>query len=166
MIAVQEVEKLPLLQAIAAETDRYAAETDRYAAGQGRENRPLGREMRIAELLSFVHRNGIDGLVWLTADVHCTAAHFYDPARAAIGEFTPFWEFVSGPLNAGTFGPNELDATFGPQMRFQQAPPMPDASPASGYQFFGEVAIEASGAMTVRLRDLAGRVLYSVDLGA
>jgi alkaline phosphatase D len=136
------------------------------AVAQGDPGRPLGREMQIAELLSFVHRNGIDGLVWLTADVHYTAAHHYDPQRAEFSDFTPFWEFVSGPLNAGGFGPNELDATFGPQVRFQQAPPMPDASPASGYQFFGEVAIDgASGAMTVRLRDLAGRVLYSVDLG-
>jgi hypothetical protein len=24
------------------------------------------------------------------------AAHHYDPARAAVGDFTPFWEFVSG----------------------------------------------------------------------
>ena len=54
-------------------------------------------------------------LVWLTADVHYTAAHRYDPNRAQFQDFAPFWEFVSGPLNAGTFGPNELDATFGPR---------------------------------------------------
>ena len=46
------------------------------------------------------------GIVFLTADVHYTAAHHYDPARAAVADFTPFWEFVSGPLNAGAFGPN------------------------------------------------------------
>ncbi len=135
------------------------------AVAQGDRGRPLGREMQIAELLSFVHRLGITGLVWLTADVHYTAAHYYDPQRAAFPEFTPFWEFVTGPLNAGAFGPNELEGTFGPQVRFQQAPPTPNASPASGYQFFGEVTIHgASQQMTVRLRDLSGRVLHTVDL--
>lgn len=135
------------------------------AVAQGDPGRPLGREMQIAELLSFVHRRGITGLVWLTADVHYTAAHYYDPQQAAFSEFTPFWEFVSGPLNAGGFGPNDLDATFGPQVRYQQAPPMPNASPASGFQLFGEVAIDGdSQTMTVRLRDLSGQVLYAVDL--
>jgi len=31
-------------------------------------------------------------------------AHFYDPAKAQFTDFDAFWEFVSGPLNAGTFG--------------------------------------------------------------
>lgn len=135
------------------------------AVAQDDPGRPLGREMQIAELLSFVHRRAITGLVVLTADVHYTAAHYYDPQRAAFQDFTPFWEFVTGPLNAGAFGPNDLDATFGPEVRFQQAPPFQDASPASGFQFFGEVAIDgASRAMTVRLRDLSGRVLHTADL--
>ena len=135
------------------------------AVAQGDPGRPLGREMQIAELLSFAHRRGITGLVWLTADVHYTAAHYYDPQRATFSEFTPFWEFVSGPLNAGGFGPSELDATFGPQVRFQQAPPMANASPASGFQFFGEVAIDgASQVMAVRLRDLSGQILHTVEL--
>lgn len=135
------------------------------AVAQGDPGRPLGREMQLAELLSFVHRRRITGLVWLTADVHYTAAHYYDPQRAAFSDFTPFWEFVSGPLNAGAFGPNELDATFGPQVRYQQASPTPNASPASGLQFFGEVAIDGvSQTMTVRLRDLTGAVLHAVDL--
>lgn len=135
------------------------------AVAQGDPGWPLGREMQLAELLSFVHRRRITGLVWLTADVHYTAAHYYDPQRAAFSDFTPFWEFVSGPLNAGAFGPNELDATFGPQVRYQQASPTPNASPASGLQFFGEVAIDGvSQTMTVRLRDLTGAVLHAVDL--
>jgi phosphodiesterase/alkaline phosphatase D-like protein len=31
--------------------------------------------------------------------------------------FDPFWEFVAGPIHAGTFGPNPLDPTFGPEVR-------------------------------------------------
>ncbi|HEV7805269.1 MAG TPA: alkaline phosphatase D family protein [Solirubrobacteraceae bacterium] len=134
---------------------------------QGDGGLPRGRELEFADVLSFAHRNAISGIVMLTADVHYTAAHHYHPARAAVGDFDPFWEFVSGPLNAGAFGPNTLDSTFGPEAVFVAAPPAPNTSPADGFQFFGHVAIDsASRAMTVSLRDLDGRVLYSVTLDA
>jgi len=107
----------------------------------------------------------VTGIVFLTADVHYTAAHHYDPARAAIGEFTPFWEFVSGPANAGGFGPNRLDATFGPQAVFVHAPPRANISPLEGFQHFGEVDIDGhSRALTVRLRDQDNVVLWSTTL--
>jgi alkaline phosphatase D len=135
------------------------------AVAQGDGGAPLGRELEIAEVLSFVKRRRIRDVVWVTADVHYTAAHYYDPAKATFRDFDAFWEFVSGPLNAGAFGPNTLDATFGPQVRFQKAPPTANTSPADGYQFFGEVAIDGhSEVLTVRLRDLDGAVLYAVDL--
>jgi alkaline phosphatase D len=105
--------------------------------------------------------------VWLTADVHYTAAFYYDPAKAVFQHFDPFWEFVSGPLNAGAFGPNTLDTTFGPQLRFQQVPPRANTSPLEGSQFFGEVAIDGgSQQLTVRLRDYAGKILHTVPLAA
>lgn len=132
---------------------------------QGDGGPPLGRELEFADVLRSAHRDGVENVVFVTADVHYAAAHRYDPARAAIGDFTPFWEFVSGPLNAGAFGPNPLDATFGPEAVFVKAPPAQNTSPADGYQFFGHVAIDgASEAMTVSLRDLDGSVVYSVEL--
>ena len=75
-----------------------------------------GRELEIADLLSFIKHAGVRNTVWLTADVHYTAAHYYDPDKAVFQDFEPFWEFVSGPIHAGTFGPNQLDNTFGPQL--------------------------------------------------
>jgi alkaline phosphatase D len=132
---------------------------------QGDNGPPLGRELEFAEVLRFAHQRQIGGIVFLTADVHCTSAHHYDPARAAIGDFTPFWEFVSGPLNAGAFGPNALDTTFGPQTVFSAAPPVANTSPADGFQFFGYVTIDGrTQVMTVSLRDLDGKELFSVDL--
>jgi alkaline phosphatase D len=135
------------------------------AAAQGDGGLPLGREREIAEVLAHIKHRRVTGTVWLTADVHYTAAHFYDPAKATFQDFDPFWEFVSGPLNAGAFGPNALDGTFGPQVRFQRTPPAANTSPADGFQFFGEVAIDGHGkALTVRLRDLDGAVLFTVEL--
>ena len=92
---------------------------------------PLGRELEFAELFRFIRDQNIKNVVWLTADVHYTAAHRYDPNRAQFQEFAPFWEFVSGPLNAGTFGPNDLDATFGPEAVFVKAPERRPGQPAA-----------------------------------
>jgi alkaline phosphatase D len=128
---------------------------------------PKGREMEIAGLLSFIRSAKVRNTVWLTADVHYTAAHYYDPNKAAFQDFDPFWEFVSGPIHAGTFGPNELDKTFGPDVRYAKTPDtgQDNLSPAAGLQFFGHVKIAgSSGVMTVTLRDAADTALWSVEL--
>ncbi|MEO6724994.1 MAG: alkaline phosphatase D family protein [Blastocatellia bacterium] len=127
----------------------------------------LGRELELAELLRFIKRNRIRNVIWVTADVHYCAAHYYDPAKAQFTDFTPFWEFVAGPLNAGTFGPGQMDDTFGPQVKFTGIPPgmKPNRSPKDGFQFFGAVKIDGkTEVMTVGLHDLAGKKLFSADL--
>jgi alkaline phosphatase D len=118
-------------------------------------------------LLSYMKQHKIRNTVWLTADVHYTAAHYYDPGKAQFTDFLPFWEFISGPLNAGTFGPGVLDDTFGPQVVFQKAPPKGQSNlpPSAGYQFFGDVQISAkTRELTITLRDLSGIELYSKAL--
>jgi len=137
------------------------------AIANGEPGAAKGRELEIAELLRFLKRSRVRNVVWLTADVHYCAAHYYDPARAAFRDFDPFWEFVAGPLNAGTFGPNALDGTFGPQVVFSKAPAAGQAnlSPYSGLQFFGEVNIDSySAMMTVDLRDINGVSVFSRKL--
>jgi alkaline phosphatase D len=128
---------------------------------------PLGRELEIADLLRFIKTHKIANVVWLTADVHYAAAHYYDPNEAQFQEFTPFWEFVAGPLNAGTFGPNRLDHTFGPQVVFNSIPNdlKPNRPPSDGLQFFGSVRVDGkTEVMTVSLYNLAGSKLYHVEL--
>ncbi|MCA1560053.1 MAG: alkaline phosphatase D family protein [Acidobacteria bacterium] len=130
---------------------------------------PLGRELELADLLRFIRDRRIRNVVWITGDVHYCAAHHYDPARARFTAFDPFWEFVAGPLNAGTFGPNELDATFGPEVKFNGVPPRMKGNrpPSDGLQFFGTMKIDGrTRAMTVKLHDLSGRDIYSVELPA
>lgn len=136
------------------------------AVAQG-DGPPRGRELEIADLLRFMKAAGIVNTVWLTADVHYTAAHYYNPDKARFQDFEPFWEFVSGPLHAGTFGPNELDNTFGPEVKFVKAPPPGQVNlpPSAGMQFFGHVRIEgATGQMTVTLRDRTDTALWSIKL--
>ncbi|MGZ8215634.1 MAG: alkaline phosphatase D family protein [Methylosarcina sp.] len=124
-----------------------------------------GREFELAELLGFLKQEGIGNTIWLTADVHYAAAHFYDPAKARFTDFEPFWEFVAGPLNAGSFGPHELDDTFGPQVIFQKASSVPNLSPLFGMQSFGQVDIDGNSRMlTVTLKDLEGGILFIQDI--
>jgi len=137
------------------------------AAGLAAALSPLARPaLALADRPLITH--GVQtGDIGLDRAVHYTAAHYYDPDKAQFQDFAPFWEFVSGPLNAGTFGPNKLDATFRPQLMYVKAPPEGQVNlpPSAGLQFFGEVFIEgASGQMTVTLKDLTGADLWSTTL--
>jgi len=129
---------------------------------------PLGREFEIADVLSFIKHAGVLNTVWLTADMHYTAAHHYDPNRAVFQDFEPFWEFMSGPIHAGTWGPGELDNTFGPTAIFQagcSAAQGENLAPCFGLQFFGHVAIDgATEVMTVTLKDVGDRALWSTRI--
>jgi alkaline phosphatase D len=147
--------------------DNFSAKKGSEAIAQGH-GPALGRELEIADLLRFLRHAGVRNVVWLTADVHYTAAHHYDPDKARFQDFAPFWEFVSGPLHAGSFGPNELDDTFGPQLVYVKAPAKEQGQnlpPTMGLQFFGHVRIDgATGQMTVTLKDTADADLYRITL--
>ncbi|MCE7011541.1 alkaline phosphatase D family protein [Kibdelosporangium philippinense] len=138
---------------------------DIEGVANGLPGKPGGREHELAWVLRTLSQRRVRNVVWLTADVHYTAAHHYSPERAAVGDFDPFWEFVSGPLHAGAFGPNTLDPTFGPVAEFVHAPPAANTSPLLGYQHFGEVSVDGrSGELTVWLRDGRGTSLWTKTL--
>jgi alkaline phosphatase D len=132
---------------------------------QGENGQPLGREITFSRILS--ETKNVANIVYLTADVHYTAAISYDPGRAGFTDFAPFWEFVSGPLNAGAFPESPLDGTFGARYEFVHAPAEANVSPAEGFQHFGEVNINPEDrTFTVNLRDAKGASLYSKVLTA
>ncbi|MEJ7616450.1 MAG: alkaline phosphatase D family protein [Pyrinomonadaceae bacterium] len=108
---------------------------DRFENAANGDGPAFGREHELAELLRFIKTNRVKNVVWITADVHYAAAHHYDPARAEFTNFNEFWEFVAGPLHAGTFGPGEMDNTFGPQVKFTGIPPgmRPNRPPSDGF---------------------------------
>lgn len=126
---------------------------------------PLGKELEIAGVLSAFKRNRVKNVVWLTADVHYCAAHHYSPERAAFQDFDPFWEFVAGPINAGTFGPSQMDGTFGPEVAFFKAGAYANQSPRTGEsQYFGHVDLGEDDVFSVSLRNANGTVLWSKNL--
>ena len=142
-----------------------ASGRDRFEGPANASGPARGRELEIARLLSAIKRERIRNVVWITADVHYCAAHYYDPSKAQYSDFNPFWEFVAGPLNAGSFGPNALDNTFGPQLVFQKAPPAQNTSPLAGFQFFGEMRVDPRGrALNVAFVDINGATVFARSL--
>jgi alkaline phosphatase D len=150
---------------IAADLPIGIVSGDAVALGDGP---PEGRELEIADLSRFIGQAGLNNIVWITADMHYTAAHYYDPNRAVFQDFEPFWEFVSGPLHAGTWKPGKLDNTFGPQAVYQNGcseQQGDNLAPCFGLQFFGHVFVDGeTQAMTVTLRDVADRNLWSTRI--
>ena len=126
---------------IAADLPVGLISEDAVALGDGP---PERREHEIANLLSFMKRAGIRNTVWLTADMHYTAAHHYDPNRAAFQDFEPFWS--SSPAAAcRDLGPGRTRQhiwTEGgvPERLQRRAGRKP--RPCFGLQFFGRVDID------------------------
>ena len=83
----------------------------------------------------------------------------------AFGDFDPFWEFVAGPINAGTFGPNALDTTFGPSAEFVEAALTPNQPPIDGRQYYGVVDADPMRS-TSSSRTSPGTTLFSTRLDA
>jgi alkaline phosphatase D len=138
---------------------------DRFEGfANGVDGPPLGRERELADLFVRLHERGVKNFVFVTADVHYAAAHHYDPQRAGF-PFHPFWEFVAGPIHAGTFGPELLDPSLGGEVRFQWAPPpgMGNLAPWDGLQTYGTVDV-ASDALRVGLWGIDGKRRFDVEL--
>ena len=123
----------------------------------------------VADLLRDSSATRVRNVVWITADVHYCAAHHDDPSRAKFTEFDPFWEFVAGPLHAGTFGPNALDKTFGPEVGSRQSrrgegqPPADGGAPVLRHDAGRRQDARASPCSCATSPD---KTLYSVELPA
>ena len=105
--------------------------------------------------------------MWLTADVHYAAAHYYNPDKAQFQDFEPFWEFVSGPAACRHVRAERARQHLWPRSEVHQGagPDKQNLPPSAGMQFFGHVKIEgATGQMTVTLRDRADVALWSTTL--
>ncbi len=134
---------------------------DGWANGEGP---PRGRELELAELLSFMKKEHVRNLVVLTGDVHHAAVHEFHPDRAAFKHFDPFFEFVAGPLHAGSFAPGPIDPTFGAEVRYTSPKPT-FGGPSEGLQYFGLVRVDGkSERLRLSLHDIDGREVFGQEL--
>ena len=126
-----------------------------------------GRELELESLLRHLYRDRVEGVVWLSADVHYAAAHHFHPERAQVGQFTPFWEFVAGPINAATLGAKRLDPTFGPQLEFKSVKDSlkRGLSPLDQQQFYGMGEVDPiTKQLNISLHKLTGEIIYRRSL--
>ena len=97
--------------------------------------------------------------------MHYTAAHHYHPDRAVYQGLRPVLGVRLRAPQRGGFGPNALDATFGPEAVFLAPPPRVNLSPLEGGQYFGQVDIDpSSGQLTVTLKNVDGSALFTQTL--
>ena len=140
--------------------------TRREGFADGLAGPPGGREIELAAVLAGMKARGVRNTAWVTADVHYATAHHFDPARGTGVDFRPFWEFVAGPIHAGTFGPERLDPTLGAEARYvwAPAPGTGNLPPWDDLQTFGTIDVTPD-ALTVGLWGIADRVpRYQVEL--
>jgi alkaline phosphatase D len=123
------------------------------------------REQQLAGLFSFMKAKGLRNVIWLSADVHHASSMHYHPDRAVFKDFDPFWEFVSGPIHAGSFGPSRLDKSFGPERLFNSRDGVPySRSPNDQNQFFGLVDIAPDGHLTLSHMNRGGELRWKHTL--
>jgi alkaline phosphatase D len=130
---------------------------------------PLGREKELVTILEFIKARKIHNVAWVSAEVHYASAFHYHPSRARGVDFTPFWQFTAGPLHAGTFGPDEVDETFGPEVNYRSVAPgaLEYQPPTAATQSFGLLQVDGKTAgLRVSLHDGSGLQMWAVDLEA
>ena len=127
-----------------------------------------GYEREAAHLFETLRAHGVRNSVWITTDVHFATGFVYRPF-----DDDPSWtayEFTSGPLSAGVFPRADLDPTFHPERLFTYGPPSADAiasfDEAIGWFNFGEIAVDAGGALTVSIVNGRGETVFHTALPA
>ena len=139
----------------------------RDAVAQG-DGPPLGRECEIADLLAFIKHAGVRNTVWITADMHYTAAHYYDPEPAAVPGLRAVLGVRVGPAPCRHLGAGAARQHVRPAVMYQKGCSKAQGenlAPCFGLQFFGHVAIDGdTEVMTVTLKDVDDRTLWSTRI--
>jgi alkaline phosphatase D len=109
----------------------------------------LGYERELHALLATARDAGRRRLVFLTTDVHFTAAFRHRPFADDPG--FEVLELVTGPLSAGLFPIDEVDPSLGSERLLFHVPDGAVRTLAEARPFFtwGEVALDAAGALTL-----------------
>lgn len=133
-------------------SDAWRAGRDGWANGTGDSSTPPGErdrspttgfEHELSLILGDLREHRIQGVVFVTTDVHHSRILRYDNGPA------PVHEVISGPLRAWSGPPTPLDPTFAPREIFAQ-----------GQVFsFARLAVDEVGALTIEIRGEDGQVL-------
>ncbi|MGH0032968.1 MAG: alkaline phosphatase D family protein [Myxococcota bacterium] len=127
-----------------------------------------GFEAELRTLLDALGPSRLGSLVWITTDVHFAQVLRYRPL--ADRPEVRMHEAIVGPLQAGLFPRRELDPSLRPEVLFFHGPE--SASAVGGFDEalrwfnFGELEVDAGGALTLRVLGVRGEVLFEHALPA
>ncbi|MBN2700273.1 MAG: alkaline phosphatase D family protein [Methylothermaceae bacterium] len=125
-----------------------------------------GYERELLGLIRFIRDNDIRNVVFITTDVHFAEVFRYQPFSESPG--FQFYEFVSGPLNAGLFPNREFDRSLGAERLFffgpESSADVSNYEDALGWMNFGMIAVDADGLLHAGIRNLDGETVYRIDL--
>lgn len=105
-----------------------------------------GFQRELQDIIHHIVARRIRNVIWLAGDVHFAQINSYDPDKDGL---TDFYEFICGPLSAGTRKP---------------VPPQPDLNPTTfysggGFLNFGLVKVDHSS-VVVKIIDDTGSVRF------
>ena len=122
-----------------------------------------GFESEMWKLLRFMQTNSVNNVLFITTDIHFGTGFRYRPFPEH-ADFE-FYEFVSGPLNAGAYLRKEYDTTFGPERLYLYGSDSIKTFDAAIRWFnYGELEVDKDQSMHMRLINGLGEVVFSTVL--
>ncbi|MCL4685313.1 alkaline phosphatase D family protein [Myxococcota bacterium] len=125
-----------------------------------------GFERELLGILESFRDHGVRNLVWITTGVHFAAAFRYRPFVA--DRRFRFFEIATGPLHAGLYRNELVDATFSPQRLFLFAPPkahsVSSLDEAKRWFNFGILDVSEDGKLAARVVNGEGEEVFRLTL--
>jgi len=125
-----------------------------------------GFEHEALSLLRAMQQARLRHLLWITTDVHFATGFRYRPF--ADDPAFLFYEFTTGPLNAGLFPTADLDPTLRPERLFRYGPANPRAidgfDEALPWFTFTVVDVDERGTLALRAVNGTGQTVFATKL--
>lgn len=125
-----------------------------------------GFENELLEIMNFMREQSPRNFVWITTDVHFAEVLRYMPYEDD-PDFEVY-EYVVGPMNAGSFPNRALDETLNPESLFFHGPESIGAvktwEEAKKWFNFGAITISRDGEFKGDIIDTAGSTLFELNL--
>jgi len=122
-----------------------------------------GFESELWKLLDHMRLSGVSNVIFITTDIHFATGFHYRPFTDH-PEFG-FYEFVTGPLNAGAYLREEFDASFNPERLYLYgSSAIKTFDDAVRWFNYGEISIDEEGTLRTRVINGVDESVFEVEL--
>jgi alkaline phosphatase D len=122
-----------------------------------------GFESELWKLLEHMRLSEVKNIAFITTDIHFATGFHYRPFISD-PEFG-FYEFITGPLNAGAYLREEFDTSFNPERLYLYGSrTIKTFEEAIRWFNFGEISIDEEGKLHVRVINGLNETVYDLGL--